>query len=150
LRSGLRLSRGGRRRWWRYISLLLGLVIPDQLDVVAREETGLATGVGTHPPVLINHLDVGYYITLNELDLVILSLLVVILDHSTVTSLRLLRLLSNRLRGRSRRRSAPRLGLGLRLRAGLTIQGAGSSSSSDTSGSSYSKASSRTAGKAGT
>jgi hypothetical protein len=35
--------------------------------------------------------------------------------------MRLLRLLGNGLRGRSRRRSALRLGLRLRLRAGLTI-----------------------------
>jgi hypothetical protein len=150
LRLGLGLGLGRRdrgRRWCRSGSRLLGLVVSDKLNVVAGEEAAFAPGVGTHPPILIHHLNVGDNVALYQFDLVVLGLLVVVLNHSPVAALSLLSWLNSGLR--SRRRSALRLRLRLRLGARLTIESTSGSSGSNASNSSYSNTRSRTTSEAG-
>ena len=43
-----------------------------QFDVIGGEESGLALGVFTHPPVCVDHVDVGDVFAFLELDLIVL------------------------------------------------------------------------------
>jgi hypothetical protein len=48
------------------------IVFLDQFDVVGGEESGLAVGIFTHPPVFVDHVDVGDVFAFLEFDLIVL------------------------------------------------------------------------------
>ncbi|KAH3661873.1 hypothetical protein OGAPHI_006052 [Ogataea philodendri] len=67
----------GSRFWSR---LLFRVLV--QGDVRRREQTRLASRVGSEPPILVHELDLNNGLTFSEADLVVLRCLVVVFSHS--------------------------------------------------------------------
>jgi hypothetical protein len=98
-------SCAGRRRWWssrgHRCRCRLGLsggngggrrrrrggVVLNKLNVVAREQAALSPDVGSHPPVIVHHVDVGDILSLDQVNFVILSLFIIILHQSALAAL---------------------------------------------------------------
>jgi hypothetical protein len=70
----------GQRRGSRLVVASASLVVValDKFDVVGGEEAGLAVGVLAHPPVFVDHVDVGYVLAFTEVDFVVLGFFVVV------------------------------------------------------------------------
>jgi hypothetical protein len=62
------------------------IIALNELDIVRWEETPFTLRVGTHPPVLINHVDIGYVVALAQFDLVVFSLLVIVENNGTLAA----------------------------------------------------------------
>lgn len=75
-------NRGRRRR----SSSTTSATTLNELDVVAGEQTLLATAVLAHPPVVVHHVDVEHALALAELELVVLGFLVVVLCNCFVAT----------------------------------------------------------------
>jgi hypothetical protein len=58
----------------------------DELHVIAREETSLASAVLTHPPIIVDHFNVGDLLPLVQRNLVLLVFLIVVLSDSGVST----------------------------------------------------------------
>jgi hypothetical protein len=58
----------------------------DKFDVVAGEQALLASAVLTHPPILVDHVDVEDTLAFTKLKLILLRFLIVVLGDSFVTS----------------------------------------------------------------
>jgi hypothetical protein len=61
-------------------------VLLNQLNIVTREQAALALGIGSHPPIIVDHLDVGHIFALPKLELVVFGFLVVVLDYSPMAA----------------------------------------------------------------
>jgi hypothetical protein len=57
-------------------------VVLDDFDVDGREQTTFTSRIRTHPPVLIDLVDIGDVFAFAQLDLVVFGFLVVVLDES--------------------------------------------------------------------
>ena len=62
------------------------IIALNKLDIIRWEETPFTLRVGAHPPVLINHVDIGHVVALAQLDLVVFSLLVIVEDNGTLAA----------------------------------------------------------------
>ena len=60
-----------------------GLIIVNKFNIVAWKEAAFALRVGTHPPVIVDHLNIGDVFALPKLDLVILGFFVVVLNKGS-------------------------------------------------------------------